>query len=83
MKDVKLIKYIEEAINQYSLDKEINLVHIKKIIEEWKDKPLSKVLRVLMKDFDKYCCIFEYVQKKLYVNLNLQNFYGFDFYLDI
>ena len=83
VKDTKLGNYFKEAIKEYDKNKNIDLDHMLNIVNLWKDKPLSQVLRVMMKDYDKYCCIFGYIQKMLYIDLNLQNFYGFDFYLDI
>lgn len=80
--NVNLSKYIVEAINEYNIV-DIDQNKILRFIKLWEDKQLSQFLRVLMREYDKYCCIFEYVQRRLFQSMGLQRFYGFDFYLDI
>lgn len=82
VKDVKLIRHIEQAIKKYKIT-DVDVEIIKKGLQKWENKSLSQVLRALMKDYDKYCCIFTYIQPKLFRELGLYRFHGLDFYLDI
>ena len=80
--DVNLIKYFKDAVKLFKLT-DINTEHFDKLFIVWKDKPLSQILRVLLKDYDKYCCIFTYISKKIYDELGLFPFSELPFYLDI
>ena len=53
------------------------------VINEWKDVSLSKVLKVMLKDYDKYCCIFSYVNAQIMLELKMYSFNGKSFYLDL
>jgi hypothetical protein len=80
--DVDLIKYFKDAVNKYKI-KDVDVEHFNKLFILWKDKPLSQILRALLKDYDKYCCIFNYVSDRIYEELDLFKFTGLTFYLDI
>jgi hypothetical protein len=80
--DIDLIKYFKDAVNKYKL-KGINIEHFEKLFILWKDKPLSQILRALLKDYDKYCCIFEYVGIRVFRGLGMTDFTELTFYLDI
>lgn len=82
VKDVNLIDYIKRGIFKYKLYHIDSTILIEKI-KEWKDRKLSDVLIILMKEYDKYCCLFEYIQEKIIKELNLVSFHHIPFYLDI
>lgn len=82
VKDVNLLPLIKKAINKYNL-KNIDVKDIEYALNELKNNNLSQVLRAMLKDYDKYCCIFAYLQPKLFEILRLQRFHNFHFYLDI
>ena len=80
--DTNLIQYIRKAIEKKLVSKKDG-DHLIKIINNWKDEKLHEVLETIMKEYDKYCCLFNYIQGKIYDELRLQSFFGFSFYLDI
>ena len=82
VKDVNLIDYIKRGIFKYKLYHIDSTILIEKI-KEWQDHKLSDVLIALMKEYDKYCCLFEYIQEKLINELNILSFHHMPFYLDI
>jgi len=82
VKDVKLLQYIEEAIEKYNI-MDIDIIKIKHVISIWKDKKLSKLLRMFLKDYDRYCCLFIHVSNELFNELKLRTFHQMSFYLDL
>jgi len=81
-KDVKLKKYVIDGVKENKLN-DIDVKHLIKMIDEWKDEKLFSVLKAILKDYNKHCCLFTYIQKKIYYELRMQNFRRFSFYLDI
>lgn len=82
VKDVKLLKYMEQAIKDHNI-KGINLSVLKQSIEQFKTQSLSIFIRALLDTNPSYCCVFAYVAKQIYAELHLYDFYKSDFYLDI
>jgi len=82
VKDVNLIKYVLNGIRKYKLYHIDSSILIEKTIE-WRNHKLSDVLLVMMQEYDKYCCLFEYIQEKIIEELNLVSFHKSSFYLDV
>lgn len=82
VKDTNILQYIKEAVNIYNI-KDIDINIIISGTYKYKNKSLSQLLRALMKDYDKYCYIFSYIQPKLFKELGLSRFHGLGFYLDL
>ncbi len=82
VKDVKLVEYILRGIKKHKL-KGIDVKYLIGKIKKWDEKKLSDVLKTIMRDYDKYCCLFTYIQDKIFDELRLQSFHNFSFYLDI
>jgi len=82
VKDVDLIGHIKRGIQKYKLYHIDSDILIEKI-KEWRNHKLSDVLIVMMQEYDKYCCLFEYIQEKIIKELNLVSFHKSSFYLDV
>lgn len=82
VKDLPLMQYIEQAVTKHNL-KNVNLKWFQHVLSKWKDKNLSQVLRVIMKNYDQYCCLFLHIQEKLVHKLGLTLFHNNNFYLDV
>ena len=82
VKDTKLIDHIRKGIYIHKLYN-IDMTMVINKIKEWQDRKLSEVLKIIMKDYEKYCCLFEYIGDKLFDELGLKSFRNYSFYLDI
>ena len=81
VKDVSLLKYIIDGSKKVGL--KVDIKGITKFVNESKNVKLSELLVNLMSDYDKNCCLFEYMQTKIWNELRLYPFHGSSFYLDI
>ena len=82
VKDVNLIDHVRKGVYKYKLY-DINVNAVIKKIKEWDNRKLSEVLMIMMKDYDRFCCLFEYIENKLIDELGLRSFHNDPFYLDI
>jgi len=82
LKDIDILKYIEEEITKNKLQG-INISKFKKLINTYHDILLSEFLRAMLKEYNKYCCLFAQISLRIYAKLNLQNYHGSTFYLNI
>lgn len=82
VKDVKLANYIKNGILKYKLF-HLDRNFIIKLVDDNANTNLSDFLIQLMKNYDKYCCLFEYIQRKIIIELGLKSFHKDSFYLDI
>lgn len=82
VRDVNLLTYINDAIKKYQI-KNYNFHNIFKCIDDWQNKSLSKVLKILLIDYDNNCCVFNYMIRQIYKHFGLYSFNRHTFYLDI
>lgn len=89
VKDINLSRYIRDAINMIHKENkhkniiDINVKMLDKQFEKSKNEPLSKMLKAIMYNYDKYCCLFNHIGPMIYQRLKLTDFYTDNFYLDI
>ena len=79
VRDTNVEKYIKKAI----IKKDIKIDKIKELFEFYNDKLLRTFLQAFMKNFDKTCILFNYFYIKLAKDINIHDFYGHSFFLQI
>jgi len=82
VKNIDIYNIIKNAIKKHHL-KDIDLKTIKETIDIAKDKKLYVLLKALLKDYNKYCCLFRNILDDIFEKLNIRSFHGDVFYLDV
>lgn len=82
VKDIPLVKYMNNAIAKHNI-KNIDMNTLGPKIESLGNETLSSLIKVLMAEYDSFCCIFAHIINKIYKKLGMYQFYGKSFYIDV
>jgi hypothetical protein len=80
-RNVPLLDIIMKAGEKIKID--VNRDRLVEYLEKNRDKLLKDVLKEFLKNYDKFCCLFENMTDELIRFLGLYSFYKYQFYLDI
>lgn len=80
-KHVDLVRYMKDAITEHNI-KNIDIAILGPKLEQMGNESLSSVIKILMKTYDAFCCIFVHIIDRIYKKLGLHSFFGDDFYID-
>lgn len=81
VKNIQLIDIIMNASVNSGI--KINRTNLEKYLEQNKDRLLKEILGEFLKNYEDFCCLFEYMTDELFIKLGLFNFEERTFYIDL
>lgn len=81
VRDINLMDIIIDASVKSGVS--VNKSNLESYLERNKDRLLKDVLKEFLHNYNKFCCLFEYMIEGLFYVLRLFNFEGKTFYIDI